>query len=265
MSYVSPLQAWIDAPLNNSNIPLSPYKVIFHGAGTSGVDEFELQINGIVVATIPGTPSQLNGSIAETLILGEYLWTPPAPGTYLLSVRAVNQDDFSPEDRVQVIVDGERAKEIPTTTTAPTFTPTPTLTPTQTPTPTVREPVECIFTASMGLNCREGPGINFNYIDSFVAGQSAVVVGQSTAGYHWYVLGPNNGLVCAVSNDPTYGNTEGDCEEKPRFTPPPTPTNTPEPTATESPLGCTVRQAGGAIVCVYPCPRNAAPGDPCRP
>jgi hypothetical protein len=261
ISYVPPLQAWIDAPLDNYNIPLLPYKVIFHGAGTSGVDEFELKINGMVIATIPATPSKSGEYDSETLFLGEYLWTPPTPGTYLISVRVQKQGEFSNEDQVRVIVDGEEAEVIPTSTLTPTLTITPTLTltPSHTPTATQREPVACIFTALMGLNCRDGPGIIFNELDSFVKDQSAVVVGKSTAGYHWYVIGPNFGRVCAVPNDPVYGKTEGDCDEKPLFTPPPT------PTLTESPSGCTVRQSGGDIICVYPCPAGAVPGNPCRP
>jgi len=262
------IQAWIDAPLTNAVLPLEPYKLIFHGANEAGVDEFEIHVNGVQQAVVPATASLFPQRSNKSLYYGEYSWSPPAPGTYLLAVFAGSQGELSSPAQVQVVVgqelDGLPVIEIetPIVSLEPTLTLTPTLTPTA-------EPEPCIFTSLVGLNCREGPGVLYDYVDSFVKDQSAPVVGASITGYHWYVVGPNTGLVCAVSNDPRYGYTTGLCEGQPQFTPPPEPTLTPTVQVRSAPAeeakGCTVRQAGGAIICVSPCPRNAAPGEPCTP
>jgi len=265
---ISGLEAWIDAPLPNSKIPLAPYTLIFHGANDFGVDQFEIHVNGLPEAVVPAAES-LSSQIGNTaLYYGEYAWSPSAPGTYLLSVYARADGELSPPAQVQVVV-GDQSEQLPVMEAEPPDesldpvpTSTPTITPTFTPTP---EPEPCIFTALMGLNCREGPGVIYDYVDSFVKDQSAPVVAASTGGYHWYVIGPNTGLVCAVSNDPVFGYTTGFCDAQPQFTPGPTPTFTPTPEPTEKPQGCTVRKPGEGIVCVYPCPSGAVPGEPCDP
>jgi hypothetical protein len=256
------INTWIDAPLPNANIPLLPYNLVFHGASLPGIDEFEVQINSVVIATVLPTSSNSGGIGQGTLFLGEYLWTPPAPGTYLIMVRAGVQGQFSSSDQVLVTVSGE---EIEVTSPLPsTPTPTPTSTPSPTHTTTLEEPLECTFTALVNLFCRLGPGIDYKEVDSFVPGQSANIVGQSHDGFFWYVLGPNSGKVCTVPKDAQFGETSGDCDDKPRFTPIP-PTITPTPTPTEEPTGCTVLQPDGSIMCVVPCPTGAEPGEACTP
>ena len=101
---LGPSQAWVDAPLHNSNLPLLPYNLVFHGASFVGITEFEVQINGVVLATIPPTSSGSGGAEFGTLFLGEHLWTPPAPGTYLIAVRAMGNGQYSPLAQVQVTV-----------------------------------------------------------------------------------------------------------------------------------------------------------------
>jgi len=261
---------WIDAPLPDANIPLLPYKLVFHAASLSGVDEFEVQINSVVITTTLPISSNSGASGRETLFLGEYIWTPPAPGTYLITVRGGVQGQFGSSDQVRVTVNGEQIENpspltsTPTSTTTPTPTSTTTPTPTLTPTTTVGEPMQCRFIALVNLFCRLGPGIDYKKVDSFVPDQSAPIVGQSLDGFYWYVLGPNSGRECTVPKDPQFGKTSGDCDEKPRFTPIP-PTLTPTATPTERPQGCTVRLPGGAIECIYPCPVGASPGEPCTP
>jgi hypothetical protein len=256
----NPSQTWIDAPLPNSNIALLPYKIVFHGASFVGISEFELQVNGAVVAMVPPVSTSSGGSQYGTLFLGEYLWTPPALGTYLIAVRAKGNGQFSSLDQVQVTVGGDDVEEMAPLRSTPTASPTPS----PTFTATIEEPVECTFRAITNLFCRLGPGKDYKDIDSFVPGQTAPIVGQSLDGYYWYVLGPISGRTCTVPADPRFGETTGDCENKPLFTPIP-PTLTPTPTPTEQPLGCTVRQAGGAIICVSPCPAGASPGETCTP
>ncbi len=219
-----PSQTWIDAPLHNSTIPLLPYKLVFHGASFVGVTEFEIQINGALIGTVPPVSSGSGGPQYGTLFLGEYEWTPPAPGTYLIQVRAKGNGQFSSPDQVQVTVSGGKSTPVP-------FEPIPT------PTNTLVEVKHCKYTAIISHFCRLGPGMGYEAIDNFVPGQSAPIVGQSTDGFFWYVHGPNYGELCTVPTAPNFGESDGDCDELPRFTPMPlpTPTKTREPTREPTP------------------------------
>jgi len=101
-----PNQTWIDAPLPNSTLPLLQYKLVFHGASFVGVTEFEIKINGVAEAAVPPLTSSSGGSQYGTLFTGEYNWNPPAPGIYLILVRAKGNGIYSSPDQVQVTVDG---------------------------------------------------------------------------------------------------------------------------------------------------------------
>lgn len=229
-----PSQTWIDAPLPNSNLPLLPYKLVFHGASFVGVTEFEIEVNGSLEASVPPISTGSGGSQYGTMFMGEYNWNPPAPGTYLIQVRAKGNGAFSSPDQVQVTVGGGGFEPMD---------------------PTPERVKECIYTALINQFCRRGPGTGFSQTDHFVPEQTAPIIGQSPDGFFWYVIGPNYGEVCTVPVDASFGEASGDCEILPEITPIPE----------ERPSGCTVRQAGGEIICVSPCPDGAAPGDPCTP
>ena len=133
----TPSQTWIDAPLSNSTIPQLPYTLMFHGASPSGIAEFEILINGVSTTKVFPSSADMN----ETLFFGESVWTPDAPGIYLIEVKAIGNDEESSFDRVSVTVkDVEEVEEIPETEeTAPTATPRtiPAPNPTNTPRPAV--------------------------------------------------------------------------------------------------------------------------------
>jgi hypothetical protein len=247
-----PSQTWIDAPLPDSSLPMQPYKLIFHGSSSVGITEFELRINGIVIAEALPVSSSFGGLPDDTLFQGEYLWTPTAPGTYLIAVRAKGNGQFSSPDQVRVTVSGD---EVELATPVP-LVPSPTST-------TSDEDVECTFTALVNLNCRLGPGLGYVVVDYFVPDQSAPVVGRTADSMYWFVIGPSSGKVCSVSTDEQFGEADGECSVLPMFTPIPLPT--PTVTPTEALMGCTVVQPAGEIKCVVPCPEGAEPGEPCTP
>jgi predicted outer membrane repeat protein len=89
----------------------------------------------------------------------------------------------------------------------------------------------CTYTALVNLFCRQGPGVVYPQVDSFVPGQSASVNGQSQDGNYYYVVGPNSGQTCAVPSGDEFGEVSGACQGLPQFTPQPVP-----PTATNSPV-----------------------------
>jgi hypothetical protein len=169
---------------------------------------------------------------------------------------------------------GEIPNPTSTMATIPTFTLTKMQTSTKTniPTFTVSNALTlvsevCAFTAKVNLWCRSGPGsLIYPQIDYFTPEQSALVIGFSPDGFFAQVEGANNHVPCYVSLDEQFGTLSGECSNLPVLVPPPTPTQTPSltPSSTPPTLGCTVRQSGGAIICVSPCPAGAAPGETCN-
>jgi hypothetical protein len=230
---------WIDAPLDGSWLPMKPNKLVFHGASYSGISQFDVQVNGLSVALVTPGSTESGGAQFGTLFMGEYLWTPPAPGTYIITVFAVSGGQSGSSAQAQVIIgNAEEAKEAPAEVPADepaleviTETPAPAATATVTPT---SEPQACMLTALVNLFCRPAPG--YEPVDSFTVGQTSEVLAQSAALYS--VMGPNNHVKCTVPKDDNYVSVEGDCNNLPEFNPPPPPTATftstptPAPTAT---------------------------------
>jgi len=104
-------QAWIDAPLNESHIPLVPYEIVFHVSAQSNVSLGELSINEQVAALLVVDDSSKN------LATLKYLWEPEQPGKYILHARPQTSDgDWGPASSAVVYIDAE---ETPTLTATP--------------------------------------------------------------------------------------------------------------------------------------------------
>ena len=116
-------QAWIDAPLDESRLPLADYEIVFHITDAEEVMAGELRINDQVMAALP------NPDPADKLVTLKYLWEPLTPGRYVLSVRAQNGAGTWGPLAESVVLIGEP-------TAAPGVEPTPTLAPTITLAPT---------------------------------------------------------------------------------------------------------------------------------
>ncbi len=119
-------QTWIDAPLDNAALPLEPYEVISHATNPKGIGSFELSVNGIVQQTSPLGA----GQVGEKFAMAKFNWNPPAPGVYLLKVRAADAtNNFGTPAEARVLV-GEEPTPIATRiapiqpTVPATFTPT---------------------------------------------------------------------------------------------------------------------------------------------
>lgn len=195
-------QAWIDAPLHGSTIPLAPYQIVAHAAFPSGVSQFELSITGQGPEMIPAASGQ-------TLVYINHMWTPPAPGTYLIQVRAAGPDGtYGQMVEAQVHV-GD-------------------VTGTETSTPAAQA---CIWTAAVNVFVREGPGASlYPEITAVEAGEMLPVLGQSQDEFFWAVQLPN-GQTGYVPKADRFGQASGDCDV-PTLPDPPTP----EPT--EAPPEC---------------------------
>ncbi len=119
-------QAWIDAPLHGSQLPLAPVEVVAHGADLGGVAMMEFSVNGQLLE------SQSAAEASPSLFTARWSWVPDGPGNYVLFVRAQNlAGAWSNYAQTTVTVGGAApATEPPTPTEAPTATaePVPTTT-----------------------------------------------------------------------------------------------------------------------------------------
>lgn len=185
-------QAWVDAPLHGSTIPLAPYQIIAHGASPSGVSQFELMITGQAAEMIPAPADQAG----QTLVYINHMWTPPAPGTYLIQVRAAGADGtYGQMAEAQVMVEGEAVA-----------------------------PAEgaCMWTAAVNVFVRSGPGASvYPEITAVEAGEMFPVVGKSQDGFFWAVQ-LQNGPVGYVPMAERFGMVTGNCDV-PALPDPPTP------------------------------------------
>ena len=166
-------QTWIDAPLPNSTIPKQPYKLMFHGASVSGIAEFEIMINGISTKKVPPSSTDVNG----TLFYGEFTWSPPAPGTFLIEVQALGNGQDISSDQVYVIVKGyeqeeeqeveqeeeqEEGEVTPSSTPRPTLAPKPTAT--NTPVPDVGQIKVHLFVDANSNGSQDGSEIDYRNV-----------------------------------------------------------------------------------------------------
>jgi len=144
-------QAWIDAPLDGSSLPLAqPYEIVFHISDLSGVMMGELSINGQLLDVME------NPVAKQTLATLRKVWTPTEPGNYTIRARSQNgAGQWSEYAEAVVTVGGPTETPtqtpltvmeiIPTTVTpTPTFTTAP-----QQPPP---QPVELTFASSISTN-----------------------------------------------------------------------------------------------------------------
>jgi hypothetical protein len=178
-------QSWVDAPLHGSSLPLAPYEIIAHAAFPSGISEFELTITGQAAQTIPA-PADQSG---QTLVYINQMWSPPAPGLYLIQVRAAGPDGtYGQIAQAQVQVGDE--------------------TPAETPAPADQA---CIWTAAVNVFVRMGPGASiYPEITAVEAGAMLPVVGLSQDQEFWAVQ-LSNGQTGYVPRAERFGQVSGDC------------------------------------------------------
>ena len=123
-------QAWIDAPLDGSRLPLAETEIVFHIFAAGNPKAVELTINGQPVTLAAPALSQPLATVRTA-------WSPAQPGRYVIVARCQDQKGVWSQPHTHVVVIGEAVITItPTPTLTLTLTPTftPTITPTFTPT-----------------------------------------------------------------------------------------------------------------------------------
>ncbi|MCK6629539.1 MAG: FHA domain-containing protein [Anaerolineae bacterium] len=210
----------ITAPMANSQVQVNvPVTVQATASDPSGVKRMELWVSNIKTADAVSPVEQ-----GQATLTASFQWTPPAPGTYTLEVKA-----FNSEGQVSV----------PTTVTvnagannAGDETPTPTV-PTETPSPTV--PANPSLTTKTDLNVRSGPGIQYDLLGLLPAGVTVEIIGRDDTRQWWQIrFSPAADGIGWVAADPAFSTT-ANVDNVAVAQAPPTPTGTPTPTATVVP------------------------------
>jgi hypothetical protein len=122
--------------------------------------------------------------------------------------------------------------------TSPTPTATASPVPPATPIPQTPMTAPAWLQANENVNCRRGPGVEYDNLDTLIKGWSARIYGRNENSTWWYINSPNIavGYYCWVSGNSV--TVTGDTSQVPVVVPPqpPTPTNPPPP-PTATPIG----------------------------
>jgi len=175
------LQAWIDAPLDESVLPLEPYEIVAHASDPQAISSLEIQVNGEELASLS------NPDAEELLALFEQVWVPPGPGEYQIDVKAQNaagewSDTASVTVRVEVQPE-EAAIMEPEAEEAP-------------------EPATCdpSLTAAENATCRTGPSSYHEPVGYLLEGETVPISGRNQDWTWWSVRLPDQENPCWISD-----------------------------------------------------------------
>jgi hypothetical protein len=212
---------WIDQPLDGSLVSPGPLTITAHASSPMGIKvvEFFSSNQAGYIGYVKADGSHLFEAQVE--------WTPPGPGKYNLSVRAVDNNGGIGDQAWSTIQVVEMLEILPTFTATevvlPILSPWPTLTPTFTPaalavssTPTpaaismtstgTPSPAVVTFTstpgpaggaptllASMDANCRTGPSTLYEIDDGLHKGQVGMIEGRNADNSWVWIREPSGG------------------------------------------------------------------------
>ncbi len=232
----------ITTPVNGSQVSVNqPLTVQATASDPAGVVRMELWVSGLKTAESISPVAQ-----GQPTLTASFQWTPEAPGSYTLEVRAYNE---------------RGAVSAPTLITVnaagggPAGTDTPTVTPTlETPTATV--PGSPSLTTQTDLNVRAGPGIQYDLLGLLPTGTTVEVIGRSGDQQWWQIrFSPAADGIGWVSADPAYSSISN-VEGVPVVIAPPTPTSIPSSTPTDTPTATSVPPTDTPIPTGTPTPTH---------
>ena len=82
----APVEAGIDGPPDLSVLQMGPVDIAYHASSLEGVAVVELSIDGAVVSSVASPDA------STKVVALRYTWNPPAPGSYILQVRAQSKN-----------------------------------------------------------------------------------------------------------------------------------------------------------------------------
>ena len=219
----------ITAPVSGSQIQVNvPVTIQATASDPAGVKRMELWVSGAKAAESISPVEQ-----GQPTLTASFQWTPEAPGSYTLEIRAYNQQG---EVNTPTMVTVTAVGDLAAATATPTSTPA-------TPSPTV--PTAPTLKTLTDLNVRTGPGLEYDLIGLLPVGSSAELTGRSEDQQWWQIrFAPAANGVGWVSADPAYSSTVNTgglpvVPAPPSPTPSPTPTGTPTETPTATPVPAT--------------------------
>ena len=216
--------AWVDQPVTNALLPLAPFTIRGHASRPGGgIVKMAFLVNSTEVGNA-GTDE------SAAIVSGETLWTPSAPGVYLIEVQAIGVDGASLSEASRVCVSaltdiqplpgflGDCGGPMPGSQSD--IVPPPTVTVTE----TVPAPVQSTDnkgTVKENVNCHSGPAIGFPVLSYVPSGSSIELTGRSADGLWLQVkpCGQGSGWVLA-----TFVEGSFDPAGLPVLAGPPTPT-----------------------------------------
>jgi hypothetical protein len=233
-----PLNIWIDAPLEGSNLPLAPYTIVvstsIEGNAQQDTALFSLLINGHEAAQL--APEYQSGGGSNTYVYSSYDWIPATDGGYTIRVESLAEQGGFAEVNVfvgqLVLIDPGAEGEEPAGEATPT--------PTQAAEGFVVVPLR-------DTNCRYGCSASFfDIADTLFEGQIYGPLAVDAQTGFFYFAGPSAGERCWVHNSLLDMQLNGasvdfqtaldsnllalrSCPANPTSTP--TPTSTPEPSS----------------------------------
>jgi len=172
-------QAWIDAPLDNTTVPLAPLTITAHASAAGGVASIEFTIDDQSYKSVRTN----NGGRLEWRAVE---WTPPGPGSYRIGARGVGNDGSTGPLATSVVTiadqmaqDEEEEEDIQVELPPPDELP-PAVSSDAAEEPPEPEPVAevPIAVARMNANCREGPGTSWDVYGNLLAKQRADLKGR---------------------------------------------------------------------------------------
>ncbi|MFC2052985.1 Ig-like domain-containing protein [Chloroflexota bacterium] len=202
-------QAWIDYPLNDTNMPLASLNIIAHASHADGVAGIEFSVDGVQIAAVSVSGRRLEDAALE--------WSPPQAGKYTIEVRGVDSSGNSGAYATSVVIVGGEEPTFTTTATSEkilttTITPTGTIgTPTATYTPTKTQPTitntpetpqppsKPNATANINSNCRGGPSTAYQVLTNLLVGQQADIEGRLADNSWLLIVPPGHTSTCWIS------------------------------------------------------------------
>lgn len=116
----SGVQAWFDAPMNESTHPVAPMEIVAHAADPGGVALVEISVNNEVLSRRPPD------STSASLVTFRVDWGPASPGDYILVVRAQDHAGvWSAPSSTHVVLSEAGVIRGPNLVPTPTPTPVP--------------------------------------------------------------------------------------------------------------------------------------------
>jgi hypothetical protein len=207
----------ITAPTTDSQVEINrPVTVQATASDAAGIQRMELWVSGQKVSEAI-SPAQ-----GQSTLTASFQWTPIAPGSYTLEVRAYNQQGEVNSPTI-VTINAVAASG------SDSDTPTPTVTP---GTPTATVSTEPHLITRTDLNVRGGPGMEYDLLGLLPNGAQTAIVGRDGTRQWWQIrFAPAADGLGWVSADPAYAQVFN-VEAIPVVPAPPTPTGTPTQTAT---------------------------------